>query len=688
MSPRPAAYRADLEGLRGVAIVLVVLFHAGVATLAGGFVGVDVFYVLSGFFITGGLVREYEDAGTIDVPAFYGRRALRVLPLLFVVLLATIALVSWLYAPIDRADVMRSARAVALWAGNIAFAQGSVDYFSTRDNPLLHTWSLGVEQQFYLVWAPLVLATALLAERWRTVRGLLLGFAVVGALSLGASMWLTTTAQSWAFFGLPTRLWEFALGGVLALAVPREDGAKPLATILQLAGLAAIAFGVLTYDRGTPYPGFAALLPALGAAALVAGGAVAPDGVVTRALSIMPLQWLGRMSYGWYLWHWPLVGLGAVLAPRIGVPGRLAWSAAALALAWLTYHSVERSARDGRLAHAWSGNRTTRLGLALASSIAVALVAQLALVAAERRAGTPAQRAFAAAREDRLDHGCWASSAKEPLGACAFGDPSSPTRVVLFGDSHAEHWLGAMDRVGKARGWRIELLVMGGCPVAPLGEAPGRKPVRSRACTNWNASTVKRIVAMKPAFAILSSWDHYVPVDGDPGPWQVSADAWQRGLRATYRQLAAAKIPIVAIRGTPRTWFDVPACLSRREAGVPFTGDCTYPRDDALSRIARDAQTAAAKGLPVRFVDMNDQICDAARCPPVKNGAIVFTDDNHLTASFSRTLAPVLSQRIDEAIYAFGRNREITANHGESHRIGSDLPSIRSDSPSFAVILR
>src|SRR5215208_3219993 len=243
MPPEQPSFRADIEGLRGVAILLVVLFHARVPALAGGFVGVDVFFVLSGFFITGLLVRERETTGDVSLNEFYGRRALRLLPALLVVLLATLLLVFTLYAPIDRAFVAGTARAVALHAGNVEFARGALNYFSSSDNPLLHTWSLAVEEQFYLVWplllvvvVPLLLRddTDRLAERRTMTRAI----AVAGLISFAASLWITRTSQPWAFFGMPTRIWEFALGGGLSLVLAERAPASPrAATVLQAAGL-------------------------------------------------------------------------------------------------------------------------------------------------------------------------------------------------------------------------------------------------------------------------------------------------------------------------------------------------------------------------------------------------------------------------------------------------------------------
>jgi peptidoglycan/LPS O-acetylase OafA/YrhL len=639
-------------------IVLVVLFHAGVQWAAGGFVGVDVFFVISGYFITGVLLREHEEHGRIDLTRFYGQRALRLAPAFLVVLLTTLAAVMWLYAPIDRAPIMASARSIAFYSGNAEFARNTVDYFSAGENPLLHTWSLAVEEQFYLVW-PLLIVVLMFIVRarggddyLRTVRSerrwLVSGISLAGLISLFASLSLTETSQPQAFFSLWTRIWEFALGAIVCLLLDEDTAiASTAGTALQFAGLVAIGFGVVTFDRVTPYPGFAALAPSLGAVALLVGGARAPEGVVTRALSARWLQWLGRMSYAWYLWHWPLVGVGGALDPRIGVPGKLAWSAAALVLAWITYHAVERPSRDGRLriAQHW-------IPLAsLAASAVLALLAHGGMRVAERQASSPEQRAFAAARADRMEHDCWATTVDEPKRPCAFGDINSSTTIALLGDSHAEHWLGGLDRAGRANGWRIDAMVKGGCPVAEIPSLMHHRAKRYYTeCTRYREAMVQRIIAMRPSAVILSSWDHYIPADGADAAWQVTPEMWRAGLRKTYQRLTATGIPVVVIRGTPRTWFDVPACLSRKAANIPMATDCSYRRLQSLSSVAVQAQDEAARGLPIHFIDMNDAICASSVCGPVRNGVIVFTDDNHLTASFSRSVAPLLGQRVAAAI--------------------------------------
>lgn len=666
MSALRPEFRADLEGLRGVAILLVVLFHAGISSVAGGFVGVDVFFVLSGFFITGLLERETEVTGGINLTDFYAKRALRLLPPLLVVLLVTLVVVMWLYAPIDRPGIAGNARAVAMYSGNMAFASKSVDYFSSGENPLLHTWSLAVEQQFYFFWPMLFVLVALAFERKTAATSafafpdarrtthwpLLIAVVVTGVISFVASMMLTRSAQSWAFFGMPTRVWEFALGGALALLMNQRTASGMKRWVwLQFAALVAIAYAVVTYDRLTPYPGVAALLPAFATIALLVGGQYAPASWISRVLSAMPFRWLGGLSYAWYLWHWPLVGLAGVLNPAIGVRGKLIWCVVALALAWLTYRFVERPSREGKLSAMPSGKLA--IGT-FAATVLAAVLAHGALMLAERRMREPAQQTFAAARESRVEHGCWATSFTRP-GKCEFGDVHSNTTVVLFGDSHAEHWFGALDRAGKERGWKIVLMVMGGCPVSDLPELK-RGGVKSYydACTQFREATMQRILALKPAAAVLSSYDHYVAVNGDASEWKQSPEAWETGLRRTYSRLSAAGIPVVAIRGTPRTGFGVPACLSRREAGLMFAKSCEYDLSSSLIPRAIVAQTTAASGLGVRFVDMNDQVCWSNPCQVVKNGIVVFTDDNHLTVDFSRSVASIFGERIAQAAHTLG----------------------------------
>ncbi|HEV8499686.1 MAG TPA: SGNH hydrolase domain-containing protein, partial [Gemmatimonadaceae bacterium] len=395
-------------------------------------------------------------------------------------------------------------------------------------------------------------------------------------------------------------------------------------------------------------------LPAVGTAALLVAGPWAPHSLVTRVLSNGLLRWFGRLSYSWYLWHWPLVGLGAVLDWNIGTFGRLGWSLLALGLAVLTYRFVETPFRETKR---YRDRPHIAMALGLGASAAMLFVAFLSMGIATRRASTPVQRTIAAARNDGMEHDCWGSILENAAAPCEFGDRASRTVVFLMGDSHAEHWLPAVDRIGKRRGWKVVVMVKPACPVADVPElVNGRLKRRYTECTEWRRAMLRRIVALRPQAVILSSYDHYMPANGERSESQVTPTAWRDGLRRTYSLLSAAGIITIVMRDVPDVGFDVPACLSRRAAGAPFrVRECEYRREEALSARAIAAQNEAARGLRrVAFVDMTDGFCSSSPCPVTRSGVILYRDGDHLTASFSRAQAPTLDERIRLAIKRLG----------------------------------
>jgi hypothetical protein len=410
-----------------------------------------------------------------------------------------------------------------------------------------------------------------------------------------------------------------------------------------------IGFGALAFHDATPYPGVAALLPTFGTVALLVGGDSAPTGAVTRLLEARWLRWLGRLSYSWYLWHWPLVGVGALIDWEISVTGRIAWSAVALALAWLTHRLVEEPVRRGTF---FRDRPQVLNAVALGSTVAVAMIAHSAMFVAERNASSPEQRRYAAAREDHMAHDCWGSLLENATAPCVFGDTTSRTTVVLMGDSHAEHWLPAVDRIGRDRGWRVMAMVKPACPVADVELVSSRLKRQYTECTDWRRSMLRRILALRPDAVILSSYDHYMPRDGERSASGVTPASWRDGLRRTYGVLSRAGITTVVIRDVPQVGFDAPGCLSRRASNAPFSGKpCEYDRERSLNHHGVQAQTDAALGMRrVAFVDMNDRICSSRQCGVVQRGTIVYRDGDHLTATFSEREAPVLGDRIEAAV--------------------------------------
>ena len=394
-------FRPDLEGLRGVAILLVLACHAGIPGLAAGFVGVDVFFVLSGFLITGLLVNEAELTGRIQLTAFYARRARRILPAAGVAIVGTLLAASLVLSPLDIPRVADDALAAGLSFANIHFAVSATDYFAPTDpSPLLHFWSLSVEEQFYLVW-PVLLGVAARRARPR------LAMALIAAVVLGGSLLLclalTPVAGPWAYFSLPSRAWQLAAGGALALAgIGLTRLPRPVAALAGWFGGACILLSLLTIDPTTAYPGIAAAAPTVGALGLIAGGtAVGSPGWLL--LQRAPLRWLGRISYSLYLWHWPVLVLGAA---AVGITTtddqaaadplliRLTLVGAAVGIAALSTHLIEGPFRAGRLSR--GGHRrwlvtagTAVLAIAVGSS-AMGIAAQRNIVsAAEAQAIDP-----------------------------------------------------------------------------------------------------------------------------------------------------------------------------------------------------------------------------------------------------------------------------------------------------------
>ncbi len=344
-------FRPDLEGLRGIAVVLVLLYHAQVPGFTGGYVGVDVFFVLSGFLITGLLVRELRATGTVSLPGFYARRIRRILPASALVLIVTLVASVLILAPLQVVDVAGDATSAALYVVNIRFAVQATDYLqgSLAPSPILHFWSLSAEEQFYFIWPALLLLAARLCGTSARRLAWPIGAVVVGSFAL--SFYLTGTNEPWAFFSLPTRAWELGAGAALALAVPRL-GALPrgLATGIGLVGLAMVVASGVVISTETPFPGVAALLPVLGTAAVVAAGVRRPAAPAARALGWGPMRYMGRISYSLYLWHWPILVLVPVaLGGPLPLEGRLALVAAAIPLSAVTQRLVEEPLRRGRL---------------------------------------------------------------------------------------------------------------------------------------------------------------------------------------------------------------------------------------------------------------------------------------------------------------------------------------------------
>ncbi|GAA2623226.1 acyltransferase family protein [Paractinoplanes durhamensis] len=654
-------FRPDIEGLRAVAVLLVVAAHAGIPGLAGGYVGVDVFFVISGFLITSLLLREAESTGRISVPRFYARRAMRLLPAAAVVLVATLV-AARLLLPLTRlGEFAKDALAATGYVANLRFAEAGTDYLRADQSPspFQHFWSLAVEEQFYLVWPLLILASAYLWKRRRPLAAVL---AVLVVASFALSVTETVRSAPWAYFGPHTRAWELGAGALLALAAGRIRKSA----VLGWAGLAAIVAAAVLYDDATAYPGWRALLPVAGAVALIASAGAGPG----RPLGIAPLQAVGRLSYGWYLWHWPVL----LIVPAHAVWQKALLAVGALGLAWVTYHLVENPLRRRRrpvwlslgLGAAFSGTVAAAAVLLvllphgvesagrradLSKTLATAKdpAAELArTIEASRAMGplpvnlTPKLKKAARDRPRVWDIGCHADTpvTVAPTG-CVFGDPNGRETVVLYGDSHAAQWFPAMEKIATERHWRLVDLTKSSCTAADLAVRHDTLKRAYTECLAFHASALARITREHPSLVVIGSSFNYAPAQPATdlgGQWRA---AWDR----TFGALEATGARVAAIADTPYMGGPVPECLAD-PANAGHAGNCTRSLRSALRGPEQREVFLAYAGRPrTTVINPITWFCTDV-CPAVVGNLLVYRDSNHMTTTYSAALAPLLAARL------------------------------------------
>lgn len=643
MTRRP--YLPAIDGLRAVAILLVVAYHAGIPEISGGFIGVDVFFVLSGYLIIGHLGREIHDTGRVGLMDFWARRARRLLPAAAVVIVATLLAGAVILPPGSQQQTATAGLTSATYVSNLWFALRSTDYLGDEgSNPLLHTWSLSVEEQFYLFW-PLALAAIAMTRLGSSARRLVWLAAVITVASCVWAVIQHRVAPSWAFFSPLTRAWEFAIGGLVALS-PSEAASSRGRGIFGFAGVAFIVAAALLFDGETAMPGLPALVPVLGTAMVLRGVDGATDGYLDgpyRWLSSAPMRWMGRASYSWYLWHWPAAVLLVAWLQLDTIGVRLVAMIVALALAELTRRWVENPVRfHPRLV---GQPRLVLLGSA-------ALVLTLVFVAWD--SGTRATRlgehlidariAEAKARPVLYSNGCFVAAAEVRYPHCVSGDTTSSMHVVLVGDSHAAQWYPALEPIAARAGWRLETFTKGACSLAEVAGSGPRAEEDS--CVEWRSTVVRRILESKPDLVITASFAH-LKWPGDEGGRYRAAE-WGEGLRHALARLDSARIATILLRNPPRPGFDVPACVATlarfQRANPPL---CAFDGRSARIREVAHQEELAASGLDsIKLVDLGETICPSLRCVPVLNDRLVYRDRHHLTAGYAASLSDDLWQEM------------------------------------------
>ncbi|WP_435527016.1 acyltransferase family protein [Microbacterium aurantiacum] len=673
----PGGIRPEIQALRALAVLGVLLFHLWPLRLPGGYIGVDVFFVVSGFLITDHLVREYVRRGRISLPEFWARRVRRLLPASFLVLVSTAVAVHVL-VPLTRwpqfgLEIIASAFYVENWV----LAAQSVDYMALSNvkSPVQHFWTLGVEEQFYIVWPLLLIGGAFLAG-WMRRSGLrgMAGAVVVATLaSFVFSVVYTALVPTVAYFSTATRAWEFGAGALLALVLRRTPTpiTGGVAAAASWVGFALLAIAMFLFTGATPFPSYTALLPVLGTVLVIVAGAPSTRWSPTALFSVRPVQFVGDVSYGVYLWHWPLIVLlpYALLAP-LNTWQSVTVGAVSIALGWASKVFVEDPVRS----HRWLASARPRRSFLAAGGgmlVVTAMSLPLALstvppppqvpaalpacwgasaMTVEQCGGPSAAALRAPAPSFAVDlptaevASCELSAELATYRRCDLRAADGGRTFALVGDSHATRWVETFARATKQESWGLSTFLVSGCPLVslePLGSAWGYDPVGAQLCPRPTSAVIEEIVADPTITDVVLTNRTRLYVSDDPADRPLSPAA----VAATIRMLQDAGKRVIVLADHPETaripvqgGAGAPDCLTARDAE-----ECTMPRRDADFA---DPMRAAAVETGAALIDLTAQFCDDERCHWQIGGLVVYTDDNHMTRSFAATLTPALVEAL------------------------------------------
>lgn len=663
------SFRPEVQGLRALAVLMVASYHIWFGKVSGG---VDIFLLISAFLLTLSFLRKADNGKPLGLRHYWTHMFKRLLPAVVVVILG-ILLATRLFVPENRwSEVLSQSWASILYYQNWLLAFQSVDYYAkdhSLASPLQHFWSLSIQGQVFILWPILFALSALIAKlckvNFRSVAWKV--FAVVFVASLSFSIYETYTNQSFAYFDTRARLWEFALGTLLAFVVPYISMPKVLKVILGWVGLIAMLSGGFILDVQGQFPGFVALWPLLAAAFIIMAGETGSKFGVDRLLSSKPLTSMGDLSYALYLWHWPVLVIYLIWRGRdaVGIVGGTGVLVLSLILAYLTMKFIERPMRSMK----WGDKSRSRSLIIIATSMALvaapvitwqsaikkelkAFEAQLEAIGSPdnpgaislypgfvstAKADAPVIPANAVVTED------WFNSDGSCVGedipksellktACGYsGKLENPEKtIVAVGNSHAQQWTTPLAKIAKDNNWKIITLYKGGCRFGDPALAG-----QGVDCNKWNEETLKHILEIKPDF-VYTTATASVPSEGQ--------DIIPPGFASYANQITAVGTEIVGIRDNPRFNFNMIKCVDEKGAKDP---SCAPPRDKSMNTTPPAEELK--KSVPgIHFLDLTDQICTAMACPPVIGNVNVYMDDNHITESYMKTLTPIYEKRFSE----------------------------------------
>ena len=709
--PTPKDFRPDIEGLRGFTLLAILGFHAEVPGVGGGFVGPDVFFIISGFVITGQLWREVSTTGSIKLRPFYGARARRLLPVSAAIGVVIVIASAILLPPLQARPVVGDGIACALYVGNYWFILRGVNYFATHvpPSPFQHFWTLGVEEQFYLLWPPMIIGMAWVIRRRArrrngspatvSKRPYLVLLTLITVVSFAVSLVATYVVPAAAYFSLPTRAWDLSIGGLLALTVDRWRRLSPrAASITGWTGLALLLLACNQLTSDTRYPGTAALLPMLGTALVLAAGCALPSLGCGRVLAWSPMRTIGRLSYSWYLWHWPFLVLApAVLGHPLGLTGRLAMVVVSGGVGALTLRFLENPLRYA------PPLRRSPLGSIAVGGVATAMAACVGVAVLERiptpvghgapgapmtitamvppagasiqaydtvttqlfaqvqaalnaSAGlkvvpshlTPSLADTPAEKSALYFNGCLRTPFQSGQPECVMGDADSATTVALIGDSTSAMMIPAFQQVAEQRHWRLEPMGKGACSVidSPVSTLLRRLVEHVNHCEQWRTEIVARLHAEHPRLVVVSMWRGYGTSESLSGLRSYDS-AWLDGLTRLVRDLRGTGAKVLVLGPVPDPHFVVPLCVS---ANLDDVTACVLRKATSVNESGIAAESAATAAGGGQYNDLTDLFCTTDLCPVIVGNTLVYMDETHATFEYSRQLAPAMGALADRAL--------------------------------------
>lgn len=649
-NPHNHGVRTDIQALRALAIVSVLVFHVWPERLTGGYVGVDIFFVISGYLITGQLWRQEQRTGKVDFKDFWARRARRLLPAsLLVIALTTVATFFFTTASWFN-KVHNEAYGATVYVQNWVLIKKVTNYLTDdgTKSPFQHFWSLSVEEQYYIFW-PILLFAALLLVRtfpkiFKNKVVLLTLLTVILVASFAFSVWQTRELPKEAYFNTFTRAWEFAAGALLAIATSGANSAEANALAAKrspiwfIAGVLLMGYSIFVFTDQTPFPSFWAAIPVLGAVLTLHGGQSASRLVPARVMAIKPIQFLGDISYSLYLWHWPILILAPWILPtNVDMWGRFAIVAISIVMGWLSKKYIEDPVRFGWLSTLKPGKQLLASGIAMA--VVLVSVFGLNIVAKDQLKNSYGNTQLTPPLSN-LDKGvraaesgdCKVSREENKFFTCQKGDPKGSIRVALIGDSHTRQWFVPVDNLAFKYHWNLTMISKSACTVVDADLYP--ENLTHYSCKGWNQKLQEYLDSQPPFDLIINSNSSLVT--------QGRADVGE-AFASFVKKATARGTQFLLIHDTPKPKDNFIPCIEMY--GAKAAQRCSIPVAGGLT--PADPMPAAVKGLKnVIVADFTSLFCSAKTCPPVIGKIIVYRDNSHITSTWAHHLQPQLEAKI------------------------------------------